>query len=168
MVNRGKWGRVQPWTLYLAEKCVFSNIHSVPWCYFSSVPTEWDKWAVVAWRAGQGNRRHKLPKRRQPQYHALQNYVFRSSTSRFCLISLHMFPFSTFSLLRRFHLFLLFLSFTSVSSSSLHKFLFSEGMPQQQFQFCLSSCTPPHTLLLLLIVLPSWTDTASREEGEQP
>lgn len=57
------------------------------------------------------------------------------------------FPFSTSSSFWRFHHSFLFPSFTSVSSFSLHKLLFSEGMPQQRFQFCLSSCTPPHTLV---------------------
>lgn len=50
---------------------------------------EWDKWAVVARRAGQDNRRHNLPKVRQHEYHGLQNNVFSSSSSRFYLISLH-------------------------------------------------------------------------------
>lgn len=164
-----KMGQSSALDIISGRKQLFSNTHSVPWCYFSSVLTEWTVGGQF-WLGGQGKATG------DPNYLKQDNGNTMDHRIMFCLLqvpgsvwfSLHIslsFLFSTFSPFWRFNL---FPSLTSVSSSSVHKFLFSEGTPQQQFQFCLSSCTPPHTLLLLLIVLPSWTDTASREEAEQP
>lgn len=36
-------GEFSPYTLYLAEKKLSSNSHSVAWCYFLSTLTNWNR-----------------------------------------------------------------------------------------------------------------------------
>lgn len=47
-----KMGQSSALDIMSGRKRLFSNFPSVPWCYFSSVLMEWNRWAVVARRAG--------------------------------------------------------------------------------------------------------------------